>query len=406
MGNKIVLVSDDSDFFSYISTKLELRKSDELFEFSFDDIPDRIKFLQSAVIIVNSESSNEKTLDFLNLFNGTPIIVSAYNDDDTYRRKCFRAGAFDFITLLIPDSEFRARMIPALTVSSILEKNSQYRDVLVRNEILASENEVFIDYNYILDKNLEIINSANIKAVFAAISPSDKTKFLLKPLVIESIILNNIRKNDILMNYAPNKYFLLMFNSDLNSAQKVWQKIVHQMPEKIYAGFTNVFNQKRQQLINEALNKLHEAISSDKYIVNTDSSPVDVLNTLQGTSSAYSNFKLFKQEFGRKILQIISPVFYQVQQKYEGKLPGVLIEQISGEGFGTFNLKGKYSTASFRLTSPGFSKITIDITSQKDSNTVDAKRISLEPDELEKGLLEDLLEQFISEYRRSLGNDS
>lgn len=406
MGNKIVLVSDDSNFFEYIGTKLELRKSDKLFEFSFDDIPDNINFLQSAVIIVNSESSAEKTLDFLNLFNGTPIIVSAYNDDDTYRRKCFRAGAFDFMTILIPDSEFRARMIPALTVASLLEKTNRYRDILVRNEILDSDNEVYTDYNYILDKNLEEINLGNKKAVFGAISPNEKTKFLLKPMVIESIILNNIRKNDILMNYAPNKYFLLILDADLNSAQKIWQKIVNQLPQKIYAGFANVHSQKRQQLINEALNKLHEAINSDKFIVNSASTPVDVLNTLQGGNSAYSNFKLFKQEFGKKIAQTLSPVFYQVQQKYENTLQGVIIEHITGEGYGMFNLKGKYSSASFRLTSPGFSKITIDITSQKDSSTVDTKRITLDPDELEKGLLEDLLEQFISEYRRSCENDS
>ena len=34
------------------------------------------------------------------------------------------------------------------------------------------------------------------------------------------------------------------------------------------------------------------------------------------------------------------------------------------------------------------------------SANVDAKRITLEPEELEAGLLGDLLEQFISEYKR------
>ena len=39
MADKVVLVSDDSDFFEYLKSKLPLRKSDELFCFSFDDIP-------------------------------------------------------------------------------------------------------------------------------------------------------------------------------------------------------------------------------------------------------------------------------------------------------------------------------------------------------------------------------
>ena len=40
----------------------------------------------------------------------------------------------------------------------------------------------------------------------------------------------------------------------------------------------------------------------------------------------------------------------------------------------------------------------LNITYQKDSENIDAKRITLEPEELEAGLLGDLLEQFILEY--------
>ena len=40
MADKIVLVSDDIDFFNYIKPKLELRKSDELFCFSFEKLKD------------------------------------------------------------------------------------------------------------------------------------------------------------------------------------------------------------------------------------------------------------------------------------------------------------------------------------------------------------------------------
>ena len=41
--------------------------------------------------------NNEKTLDLLSILKNTPVIVSAYNDDDTFRRKCYRAGMFDFL---------------------------------------------------------------------------------------------------------------------------------------------------------------------------------------------------------------------------------------------------------------------------------------------------------------------
>ena len=42
MASKIILISDDSNFFDYIKPKLELRKSDELFMYNFDSIPNII----------------------------------------------------------------------------------------------------------------------------------------------------------------------------------------------------------------------------------------------------------------------------------------------------------------------------------------------------------------------------
>jgi len=208
------------------------------------------------------------------------------------------------------------------------------------------------------------------------------------------------------MNFAANKYFLLMFDTDINSARNVWGKISLQMPQKLYAGMATITGQKRQQLINEVLNRLHEAINNDKDIVNCKSAPVNYLSMAKDQSAPYSNFKLFKQEFDKKIEQVITPVFYQIQQKYSGKLTGITMQQGTGEGYGTFYIKGKHSGSCFRITSPGFAKINIDITFQKDSANIDAKRITLEPEELEQGLLEDLLEQFILEYKKGANYDN
>ena len=403
MANKIVLVSDDTDFFDYIKSKLSLRKSDELFTFSFDDISSKKTLLSTAVLIVNSEGSEDKTLRLLKTFKDNPVVISAYNDNEEFKLKAYKLGMFDYITLLTTDKEFQARMIPALSVASVLEKSKQYRDILVRNNVTTPSNDVFLNYDFIIDRELERLENTKGKAVFMAISPNDKDKFLLKLGMIEAAILNNIRKNDILMTYASNKYFLIMFDIETKDAKLVWEKIRSELPQKIYAGISSITNQKRQQLINEVLNKLHEAINYDKTCVNEKSVP---LSMIQSSTSACSNFKMFRQEFSKKLEQVIAPVFYQIQQKYTDKMPGISLTQGSGDGYGTFYIKGKYSSSCFRITSPGFSKINIDITFQKDTSNIDAKRITLDPEELEPGLLEDLLEQFISEYKKEVENDN
>lgn len=398
MANKIVLVSDDENFFDYIRAKLLIRKSDELFCYKFDDIPEKLFILETATIIINSEACKEKTLDLLNIIKGIPSIVFAYNEYSEFKNECYKKGAFSYITMLTSDAEIQAQLIPALSVSALLEKNNLYKEILVQKEILTKNNEIFLNSNEIIDLELKTIKEHPHKAVFGAISPTESSKFFINPNIVETIILNNIRKNDILISFATNKYFIIMHDIDVANANKIWQKISTGLSEKVYASFVNITNQSREELINKALNELHLAINHNKNIKGLKNNPIQSLSTSQTNNSTYINFKMFKKEFCKKIEQIITPVFYQVQQKYSNKLMNVSITQNIGEGYGSFYIQGKTSQSCFKISSAGFSKINIDITYQKDNN-IDTKRITLDPEELESGLLTDLLEQFIIEYK-------
>ena len=396
MQSRIVVVSDDSDFFEYIRPMLRLRKSDELFLYSFDKLPLNLHHIKTSMLIINSEGAQEKTLDLLSLLKGTPSVVFAYNEDNEFKISVYKNGAMAYITPFMPEEELQARLIPPLSVTGLLQLNSRYREILVRNNLIMPNNEVFIDYEYVLDKELEKINSSGLRAVLGAVSPNEKTKFLIQQNQIETLIWGNIRKNDILMNFAPNKYFILMYDINVETAQKLWEQIRSKFGEKIYAGFVNVTSKTRQQLINEALNRLHEAINYDK-----GASPIPAGS---GTDNGRGNFKIFRQEFKKKIDNTVTPVFYRVQQKYNDKLFGMTIEQNFGDGYGDLIIKGRHCSATFKITTPGFSKINIDITYQ--AKEVEAKRITLEPEELEAGLLEDLIEQFIIEFKEEVNDDN
>lgn len=396
MQSRIVLVSDDSDFFEYIRPKLRLRKSDELFLYGFDKLPSNLHLIKSSMLIINSEGAQDKTIDLLNLLKGTPSVVFAYNEDSEYKISVYRHGAMAYVTPFMPEEELQARLIPPLSVTGLLQINNRYREILVRNNLIMPNNEVFIDYEYVLDKELEKINSSGMRAVLGAISPNEKTKFLIQQNQIETLILSNIRKNDILMNFAPNKYFILLYDINVEAAQKLWEKIRAKFGEKIYAGFVNVTSKTRQQLINEVLNRLHEAINYDK--------GAQTASTVSSIDARGGNFKIFRQDFKKKIDNIVTPVFYSVQQKYNDKLFGMIIEQNFGDGYGDLTIKSRHCSGTFKITSPGFSKINIDITYQ--AKNAEAKRITLEPEELEAGLLEDLIEQFIIEFKEEVNDDN
>ena len=391
MQTKIVLVSDDNNFFEYIVPILSVRKSDELFKFNFQELPEKVHLLNSSVLIVNSENSQENTLELLELIN-QPTIVFGYNNDKDFKIKAFNAGMFEYITLDSPPEEINAKLSLAFKYSDSIEKGKMYREILVSNNLITKNNEVFLDCNNLLDRELEKIHNNSINAVLVAIAPDDKSKFLIQSNQIETAIINNIRKNDILINFAANKYFLILYNTELNKAKEIWNKISSNFSEPVYAGFSVITKNDRQHLVNDVLNKLHREICKD-------TKSYTVTDTITG-----GNFKSFRNDFNKKLKQIILPVFYQIQQSYNDKLFGMKIEQGMGDGYSILYIKAKHATGTFRVTSPGFSTINIDITCEKTNSIADAKRISIEPEELEQGLLQDLIEQFISDFKKEAEN--
>jgi hypothetical protein len=111
------------------------------------------------------------------------------------------------------------------------------------------------------------------------------------------------------------------------------------------------------------------------------------------------NFKMKRKWLSEQLEILITPIFYRLQQKYMNRLTGVKIEQDYKDGSGYFNITGKHFTAEFKITTPGFSKINIDLAITKEPLEVDSKRITFNPDEFDEGLLEDLLEQFLKEVK-------
>ena len=395
MQNRIILVSDDSDFFEYISPKFSLRKSDELYRYGFDEIPEKLDWIRNSLLIVNSEGSESKTLDLLNLIQSAVYVVFSYNEDDKFLTDCYNLGMLTYVTVMTSDEEFQSKINSALKVLRLLGQNDMYREILVDNKLVSKNNEVFLDYNKILDSELKKIKKNAAQALLLAISPNDKTKFLLQPNQIETLILNNIRKDDILMNYAPNKYFLLLKNATLTEGEDIWREIQAKFSERIYAGIVQIMSSKnRSQLVSEALNKLHEAINR-----NDNENDLKINNS----ENLNDNFKIFRKEFNKKFEKIVVPVFYQFQQKYSEKIYGISIEHQTGDGYGVLSIKSRNITGIFKITCPGLSKINFDILyKKKNDNLYSPKRITIEPEEFETGIVEDLLEQFVIEFKKEV----
>ena len=228
----------------------------------------------------------------------------------------------------------------------------------------------------------------------AAISTQEKNKANIKPFELEKILSNNIRKSDVLMKYAINRYFLILHNVNLELAKKIIDNIIKKIPDKIFVGYANILSKKRQQVVDEVLNRLHEAIKYDKDYVRSEKNPIKELG------STNENFKVFKQEFNKKIEQIITPAFYHTQLKYNNSQECLV--DVSIENDNRFlQIRTRNKTGKFSITTPGYTKINIDLSLVNNSNQqTDLKRITLEPDELEFVMLTDLLERFMMDFTK------
>ena len=96
--------------------------------------------------------------------------------------------------------------------------------------------------------------------------------------------------------------------------------------------------------------------------------------------------------------KIITPAFYNIQLKYSAKNIAISTNNPAKDTYWEFAIKGKNSTSVLKITTPGYTKINIDIECIKNEHK-DSKRITLEPNEFELGLLEDILNQFVLEYK-------
>ena len=74
------------------------------------------------------------------------------------------------------------------------------------------------------------------------------------------------------------------------------------------------------------------------------------------------------------------------------------IDQEHNENFSILKIMSETAKSILKITSPGYATINIDIIYESSVKN-ETKRITLEPDELEIGLLQDILEQFILEFK-------
>lgn len=375
----ILVVSNDNTVFDFIKPQLLLlRNSDTVYESDYFEAVETVNKTTPQLVILHCGYDLHGFIKLLKNIS-VPVIALFNNLNSDYLMTAYDNGIVDFLTRESSPPEILARVMFALKNKTIKSNLESITRVLKRNNILT-ESGFYVNPSKVFPYFLENIEFGTFLLISA------------KNTDLEVKIASSLRSCDIKAVWKNNYYIFLPY-TDIDGAVSVVKKISHNIND-IHTGICTHGGKKDFKNINIMLeNALNVAIGSYKEYVIIDENLTPKGNWIEKISSGKKNFKLFKQEFNKMIEQVITPVFYQVQSKYETRLDIKIVQNITPE-LSSFKIKGQYFDSEFKLKSTGFSAITVDII-----HNTNEKRFTLDLNEMESKTLEVLLEEFVQEHR-------
>lgn len=410
--NNIVLITNHDDVAQILRPQLVLlRDVDSISVTNYADAIKNLKSWSPDAILLHCDYEKQDCLNLVREIKADDaikniallLVVSEYDQD--FVLNVYDEEITDFFVLEANEAEILMRIIWGLKKTILTSKVRKQQNLLEQLNVINSKTGFYTNQycETVFDGEFQIIAEKNVEAIMMAISPSEEGKTKINPTQFAAAIKKSTRNSDIISHGPAGKFYVLLPKTNLKGAFCVWDRIKKAAGEDnpINAGVGPVEGKSFADLKTELLNALveAEATKTDLVVVSDkeEQSSGDWLNKI---SSTQKNFKLFKQAFTKKLEQVITPVFFQVQKLYEEKLFKTKIEQSCNSTLSSFSLKKLDHESELKITYPGFSKINIDIIHQG-LDSPENKRISLDLTELDESRLTKILEDFIKEFKKS-----
>ena len=408
--NNILLITDNSLVSDLIKDKLLLLRNIDNFssikhEFAFT----ALKKEKPCIVFYYLDKSKKREKDFLNFinkvhqnqeFNRCQIIPVFSKQNDDILCSAFEHGVSDFLNIKSTDTEFTVRVIWALQKKEKIRQTETQKEILEKLKIIEKESGFYTkDFIKDLLKN----KTKKTTGSFAVLAPDVNTRNSLSPAHLASIIKKNIRSTDIAGFSNDFKVYLWFEQTKAKDTTNIFSKIKKDLPKNcsISAGIVEIDGGDFEEAENQANKFLSKALlKGNSFLVARTTVKKANLFSRAEKKDVIKNFKLFKQAFHKKIECIVEPLFYQTQKRNEEKLFKTNIQYKTEENNCYFMLQHEDKKSLFELSYPGYTKINIDITHEKDYENTDSKRFSMDISDITTQKLSTLLEDFIIEFQK------
>lgn len=410
MPNSIVIISDDEIIGKALRIKLSsLREVDSIKIAPFKNAVFEIESNVPDVVIIFSPIKDETIFGFLKTIKSTvketnsSVLLVGDEIDEDFVVNSFDAGVYDFISLKASDVEI------LMSVISCIKKNELLKEIELKNKILVDLNVLQPETGFYLkeyskkvfESEIELFQKNGEQAVFMAVSTDIKCKTQLPPANLGMLIKKCARAQDKIGFYSDDKFYVLLARTDAKGAISVYERMKKELSEdcSVSVGACEIENLFFDDLEKNVTKSMMEALELGNSIVVYDSKKDnEPMNWLDNDMSGQKNFKFFQAAFIKKLENVITPVFYQLQQIWEDKLFNTKVEQYCNETESMFILKYNDYSSSVKITYPGFAKININF-SHSFEGVLPKERLSLDLNELDTTKLTEIVVDFIKEFQ-------
>ncbi len=416
--SKIVIISDNLSAKEILLKKINLlREADAIESYGYAGAVSYLSASLPELIILYADVYNNANCfkllrEIKNIpdFESVPVMLVCEKNDRDFILSAFDEGISDYILIDADESEFLIRIIWNLQKRGLLKKYNESLQQLVDMDVVYDNTffykEAFVDT--IFKANIKKCQEKNIITTLMIISSDIDCKYQLSSGLLGNILKETLRKTDVIGVKDNDKFYVLLNDISPKNAEAMFNRIQKELDEySISAGVTCIGFESFEKAENDAKKALQDALLQKNKVVfygrNLKGKEGDCFSEEADMTSPNKNFKLFKQSFIKKLNNVITPVFYQIQKMYEDKLFETKILQTTTEGRSVFYINSKDVQSKLTITYPGFSKINIK-TEHTAGSEVQSDSISLKLPELDSAELTKIMEQFIKDYKEISGN--
>lgn len=416
--SNIILISDDNSVEELMSLRLvPLREMDSFESMSYKDAFEK-NLWQPEVVLIYCTQDREKQSECIKLIRylrnqknltSTSIVLVLDVFDKEFILTAYSENINDY---MLRDSEKGATLVKLMWA---LKQSATVRDLIKTKSFLTDiaildKNTGFYLSKYrekIFNHELKYLDLEKKQSSLLIIGASEDGKASYDYREIADITKAFLRTSDAIFQGLNEKIYILLPNTALNLVENVFVKIRSNIANlnSIVGAAAEVNGKNFSNLEAALLPALSRANSVESKFLAVNDIPNDDVNVedeswqnwFKQNLGTPRNFKIFKAAYTKKLQNIITPTFFQLQKLYEDKFFEVDVKHIIGETTSKFILIKGDNESELQINYNGFSRIHVNIVN-KGLDSPENQNYEIDLSQITEDNLTKLVEKFIKTF--------